>query len=89
MQNKQVLWEKGSSKVLFAVLSLEMQTLCLVATRRRDWKPKGNCWLCAEIWLTLVNNSLAANVLVLHLHLPAEIAVVVSLMHITSNYISW
>lgn len=41
---------------IFYSVELGMQTLCLVSTRRRDWKPKGNCWLCVEICLTIIHN---------------------------------
>lgn len=50
-------WKGFGTKVdtSFYGVELGVQTLRLVLTRKRDWKPKGNCWLCVETWLTTIN----------------------------------
>lgn len=47
------LWKGGGT---FLQCWAQMQTLCLVSNRKRDWKPKGNCWLFVDILLTIINN---------------------------------
>lgn len=74
-------------EVSFYSVELGMQTLCLVSTRKRDWKPKGNCWLCVEIWLTMINTLAGKCWLSCQLFsCSSETLVVNNLMHTDSNY---
>lgn len=46
---------KSLAEVLFVVLDLECKHLTWLKNKGRDWKPKGNCWLCVDDWLTIID----------------------------------
>lgn len=73
-------------EVSFYSVELGLQTLCLVSNRKRDWKPKGNCWLFVEILLTIINNIIGKYLLSCQLCCcSSKTAVVNNLMQTDSN----